>query len=324
MVYEFALSVPASMIRTPSHCNIFPIRLQLLRYVLAALESFMAIEVAGDRRLPARRQAVVIKPIGNASADIVPEPLAREEVERVLALLLASPLFAKSRRMGSLLRFLVEHDLQFPDIPLTEHAIGIAVFRRDPAVYCTGDDPVVRVQVGRLRRKLASHYATFGQQDPVRLSLPAGCYRLAYQRLRLKGIAIRHPVLQLQPFTCITRDGDDFTRGLCEELSCRLFESFEQTQTRVSHVLMKVPRSSVKTLAQGRTGRGSYSLEGSVRVEPARVRASVRLIDVAQGRIRWSEQFDRNRPYGIATQEDLAESICQSLTGYFARGDGDD
>jgi TolB-like protein len=87
---------------------------------------------------------------------------------------------------------------------------------------------------------------------------------------------------------------------------------------------MKVPRSSVKTLAQGRTGRGSYSLEGSVRVEPARVRASVRLIDVAQGRIRWSAQFDRNQPYGIATQEDLAESICRSLTGYFARGGSDD
>ncbi len=324
MVYEFALSVPAAMTRTSSHCNIFPIRLQLLRYVLAALESFMAIEVAGDRRLPARRQAVVIKPIGNASADIVPEPLAREEVERVLALLLASPLFIKSRRMGSLLRFLVEHDLQSPDIPLTEHAIGIAVFRRDPAVYCTGDDPVVRVQVGRLRRKLASHYATFGQQDPVRLSIPAGCYRLAYQRLRLKGIAIRHPVLQLQPFTCITRDGDDFTQGLCEELSCRLFESFEQAQTPANHVLMKVPRSSVKAPDLGRVRRGSYSLEGSVRVEPARVRTSVRLIDVAQGRIRWSEQFDRDHPYGIATQEDLAESICRSLTGYFARGGSDD
>ena len=111
---------------------------------------------------------------------------------------------------------------------------------------------------------------------------------------------------------------------MCEELSCRLFESFEQTQTRASHVLMKVPRSSVKTLAHGRTGRGSYSLEGSVRVEPARVRTSVRLIDVAQGRIRWSAQFDRNQPYGIATQEDQAESICRSLTGYFARGGSDD
>lgn len=264
---------------------------------------------------------MVIKHVGNSSAEGVPEPLDREEMERVLSLLLASPLFAKSRRMGSLLRFLVEHDLQLSNIPLTEHAIGIAVFRRDPAVYCTGDDPVVRVQMGRLRRKLATHYATVGQQDPVRLSIPAGCYRLAYQRLRPKGIGTRHPVLQIQPFTCITPDGDDFTRGLCEELSCRLFESFEQMQTHANHVLMKVPRSSAKTPDPVRVGRGSYSLEGSVRVEPSRVRASVRLIDIAQGRIRWSEQFDRNRPYGIATQEDLAESICRSLTGYFARAD---
>ncbi|WP_411960837.1 hypothetical protein ACK3BE_12670 [Pseudomonas mandelii] len=266
---------------------------------------------------------MVIKHVGHSSAEGVPEPFDHEEIERVLALLLASPVFAKSRRMGSLLRFLVDHDLQFSTIPLTEHAIGIAVFRRDPAVYCTGDDPVVRVQVGRLRRKLAIHYATLGQQDPVRLSIPAGCYRLAYQRIRPKTISMRHPVLQIQPFTCITRDGDDFTRGLSEELSCRLFESFEQTQSHGNHVLMKVSRSSVKALDVVRAGRGNYSLEGSVRVEPSRVRASVRLIDVAQGRIRWSEQFDRNQPYGIATQEDLAESICRSLTGYFARGSGD-
>ncbi|APC18007.1 hypothetical protein BLL42_20575 [Pseudomonas frederiksbergensis] len=266
----------------------------------------------------------MIKRIGNSSADNVPEPFSREEMERVLAQLLASPLFAKSRTMGSLLRFLAEHDLQLSGIPLTEHAIGIAVFRRDPAVYCTGDDPVVRVQVGRLRRKLTSHYATFGQQDPVHLSVPAGCYRLAYERLRPRGTVAHHRVLQIQPFTCITRDGDDFTRGLSEELSCRLFESLEQTQPRTNHVLMNVPQSSVKAPTRERAGCGSYSLEGSVRVEATRVRTSVRLIDVAQGRIRWSEQFDRNRPYGIATQEDLAESICRSLTGYFIRGSSDD
>lgn len=198
------------------------------------------------------------------------------------------------------------------------------MFRRDPAVYRTGDDPVVRVQIGRLRRKLASHYATLGQQDAVRLSVPPGCYRLAYERFRPRGTGTRHPVLQIQPFSCITHDGDDFTRGLCEELSCRLFESFKQTQTRANHVLLNMSRSSVKAPIQGRSERGSYSLEGSVRVEPTRVRASVRLIDVAQGRIHWSAQLDRNRPYGIATQEDLAESICRSLTGYFAQGGSDD
>lgn len=261
---------------------------------------------------------MVIKSMVESNALGVPEALDREEMERVLALLLASPWFAKSRRMGGLLRFLVEHDLQSSNIPLTEHAIGIAVFRRDPAVYCTGDDPVVRVQVGRLRRKLAAHYASNGLHDPVRLSIPAGCYRLVYQR-RPKAIDMRHPVLQIQPFTCITREGDDFARGLCEELSCRLFESFEQAQSGASHVLMKVPRASVKARVLGRGGRYSYCLEGSVRVEPARVRASLRLVDVAQGRIRWSAQFDRNQPCGIATQEDLATSICQSLTGYFAR-----
>jgi len=117
---------------------------------------------------------MVFKRMVDSSTARVPVPLDPEEMERVLALLLASPLFAKSRRMGSLLRFLAEHDLQPSNTPLTEHAIGIAVFRRDPAVYCTGDDPVVRVLVRRLRRKLAAHYASHGQHDPVRRSIPAG------------------------------------------------------------------------------------------------------------------------------------------------------
>ncbi|NUT79216.1 hypothetical protein HNO86_29650 [Pseudomonas sp. C1C7] len=266
---------------------------------------------------------MVIKHIAQTSADAIPDALDQQEMERVLASLLGSPLFAKSRRMGSLLRFLMEHDLHASSPPLTEHAIGIAVFRRDPAVYCTGDDPVVRVQVGRLRRKLAAHYASNGQQDPVRLSIPPGCYRLAYQRLRPKSPGGRRPILQIQPFTCLTREGDDFTRGLCEELSCRLFECFEHASTGAGHVLMRVPRGSAKVAETDRGGRYSYCLEGSVRVEPARVRASLRLVDVAQGRIRWSAQFDRNQPYGIATQEDLAGSICQSLAGYFARGELD-
>ena len=77
---------------------------------------------------------MVIKSMVESSADGLPEPLDREEMERVLASLLASPLFAKSRRMGSLLRFLVEHDLQSSNTQLTEYAIGIAVFRRGPAV----------------------------------------------------------------------------------------------------------------------------------------------------------------------------------------------
>lgn len=79
--------------------------------------AWIAFEVVSGRRQPARRQAIVSKRIGNWSADTVPAPLGREEVERVLTMLLCSPLFARSRRMGSLLRFLVEHDLQFSNTP---------------------------------------------------------------------------------------------------------------------------------------------------------------------------------------------------------------
>ncbi|HLW78666.1 MAG TPA: hypothetical protein VKU44_03615, partial [Terriglobia bacterium] len=58
---------------------------------------------------------------------------------------------------------------------IKEYLVGVEVFGRDGS-YDPRIDPVVRVEAGRLRTRLAEYYRTEGQDDPVRIDLPKGTY----------------------------------------------------------------------------------------------------------------------------------------------------
>lgn len=64
---------------------------------------------------------------------------------------------------------------------LTEYQLGIEILGRrsdfDPKT-----DATVRVNIGRLRQRLASYYEVEGKDDPVRLSIPVGVYRVCYAK----------------------------------------------------------------------------------------------------------------------------------------------
>ena len=48
-------------------------------------------------------------------------------------------------------------------------SIGIEVFHRNPATYDPNSDPIVRVNVSRLRERLVKHYAMFEAPPQVRI-----------------------------------------------------------------------------------------------------------------------------------------------------------
>src|SRR5690606_33811963 len=43
------------------------------------------------------------------------------------------------------------------------------------------NDPLVRVEAGRLRRRLAEYYADEGARDPIRIELPRGGYSAVFR-----------------------------------------------------------------------------------------------------------------------------------------------
>jgi hypothetical protein len=89
--------------------------------------------------------------------------------------ILASPPFRNSSRSKQFLSYVVQHRLDGHDELLKERSIGADLFHR-PADYATGDDPVVRVQAGEVRRRLEQYYHEFSKPSDVRIDLPVGTY----------------------------------------------------------------------------------------------------------------------------------------------------
>ena len=108
------------------------------------------------------------------------EELDKEEVDKSAVLqelknILASPSFRNSGRSKQFLSYVIQHKLDGHDELLKERSIGADLFHR-PADYATGDDPVVRVQAGEVRRRLEQYYHEFSKPSEVRIDLPVGTY----------------------------------------------------------------------------------------------------------------------------------------------------
>jgi len=73
------------------------------------------------------------------------------------------------------LAYVVQHRLEGNHEPLKERTIGAKLFSVR-AGYSTGDDPVVRVQAGEVRRRLEQYHHAGLNQSPVRIELPVGSY----------------------------------------------------------------------------------------------------------------------------------------------------
>jgi adenylate cyclase len=85
------------------------------------------------------------------------------------------------------LRFVVEQTLAGQGDRLKGYTIAVEVFDRPPD-FDAQSDPLVRVEAGRLRRRLIEYYAEEGRGNPVRIELPRGGYTVAYSyRVRNGG-----------------------------------------------------------------------------------------------------------------------------------------
>jgi hypothetical protein len=99
----------------------------------------------------------------------------KEIVLRELDSILNSQFFRTSNRSKQFLAYVVHHRLEGNHEPLKERTIGAKLFQR-PAGYSTGEDPVVRVQAGEVRRRLEQYHHAGLNNSPVRIELPVGSY----------------------------------------------------------------------------------------------------------------------------------------------------
>ena len=98
-----------------------------------------------------------------------------EQVSQQLRRILSSTLFTEAPKLGSFLEYVVVETLQGRAGRIKGFSISSEVFgRSDPEE--AGASAIVRVEAGRLRRRLQEYYQGDGLQDPVYIEIPKGTY----------------------------------------------------------------------------------------------------------------------------------------------------
>lgn len=236
-------------------------------------------------------------------------PCPAETVRTALATILASRHFAKAYRCNMLLGYLIERALAGGDAASPpEQEIGVAVFSRDPESYFPADDPIVRVQAGRLRLRLAAYYEDEGAADLLRITVPVGRYQ-ARIALAERRAAVRPggpvPLLVFRPLVALGVDlpAAGLAAALSDELEFRLYRALPNFR-------LVGPSRAAALPPPGQV------LEGTLRQDAARLRLSLRLRDGETGALLWCEQFDDAGDPTIAGQEQLAGRCVQALQAH--------
>ena len=90
---------------------------------------------------------------------------------------------------------------------LKGYTIGVEVFGR-PADFDAQSDALVRVEAGRLRRRLVEYYASEGSGNRLRIELPRGSYAADYRFAGDdQGAALPRPIAKAAPRPAPTSNG---------------------------------------------------------------------------------------------------------------------
>ncbi len=106
--------------------------------------------------------------------------VAQEKIHAQVDRLLQSKTFETSEVHRKLLQYLAEKSISGEADRLKEYVIGLEAFGK-PATYDPKHDSIVRLQVGRLRQKLAAYYQSEAPADPIVVNLPKGAFKLNFE-----------------------------------------------------------------------------------------------------------------------------------------------
>ena len=126
--------------------------------------------------------------------------LSRELVDDEIERLAASREFRRSPRHVRLLRHLIRCTIEGDHARLREIVLGVEVFQRNPARFDPQRDTIVRVEVRRLRQKLALYYAEEGLSARLQFDVPVRRYAVeAHWRLGAAESATKRASVAVLP-----------------------------------------------------------------------------------------------------------------------------
>jgi TolB-like protein len=234
--------------------------------------------------------------------------LAGTSIRCQLNTILASITFQNAERLRRLLRFLVEWTLTGATGSLKEYVIGTEVFDK-PDSFDPRSDPIVRVQVRRLRAKLIAYYRSEGTSDPIEILVPEKRYAPLIRTRSPNGKPYRS--IAVVPFLSLNENPETrrFCEGVTEEVIHRLTRS-----NNIRVVASGAPATYLWNAREiGEELNVEIVLKGTVRISGDRVRIATQLIQANNGWYLWSEIYDRAPQNVFAVQEDISRAIVIDL-----------
>jgi len=243
-------------------------------------------------------------PDGGPSAERVREHLGR---------ILASSSFRTSESLRRLLRYTVEAALEGRGDSLKEYTLAVEALGR-PESFDPHQDTIVRVQVRKLRERLAAYYAAEGSSEPHRIVYRPGSYQPVFTTAHA-AVAKSQRTVAVLPLLNLTADN---TAGyFCDGLAEELIDLLARTEglrvvARTSSFRFKGVQADVREIGQ-QLG-ADLLIEGAVRTAGDRYRITIRLLSTADGCEIWASRYDRTSHNVLDLEAEIAASIASSLS----------
>ncbi len=237
------------------------------------------------------------------------------EIELTLEQIFQSIPFRQARSMCRLLHYLIKRILSDGQCAINEYMIALEVLGCNPSTYDPKVDPVVRVQMGRLRKRLHQYYTSLDEESVpcslLLISIPTGHYRPVIQRRKYRyceklAMSFAKPSsMILLPLHSISEDMSG--RVLTKKLNMQMLEEapkvFGETLCVPSMPLVGTTSATV--------------LEGSTRIDAEQLQINVRLVDQNSDRILfWKSMslgLDVKSEGLVLVSQELFHEVCKML-----------
>jgi len=255
---------------------------------------------------------------------------SEEQIRAHMSHVCDSSEFRGKKTLCHLLLYLVEETLAGRSDDIKGYSIAVDVFNKDPS-FNPDLNPLVRINVGRLRRSLELHYARCPKDTPFRIVIPVGNYAPQFLPMHssvgsgqnqpdssYEAVPLDRPVIAVLPFSNLTGDPnqDYFVQGFAEELSIEL--SRYQDFKILGYHAGNFPKNGGD--ADGRTkGEAHFAIEGAIRKDEQSVKISIKTFDVTTGEQIWGEHYRRKLTDSsliLIQEEIIAQAVATLISEY--------
>jgi adenylate cyclase len=266
-----------------------------------------------------------------AIVPVLPAAEVRAELSRILA----SSEFVSSRHLTNFLHYVVEEALAGREDRIKERTLACGALGRD-----SGFDPrrdcIVRVVAVKLRRALERYFAIDGACDPLCIEVPKGSYCPVIRRRvsssvnngakPMRGANSRTvrtgqlPIVAVVPFRSHTGSREErfFAALMAEDLVVRLSRLSWLELIDSSFALRRPNGRPDHARAIASRPRADLILAGTVGRVGARIRLTVRLVDVRSDVMLWADQYEAEiEEECLAHENDIANRIAASICDLF-------